>query len=126
MLQYMGSPHILHMIADAHLRNTNGSLNKQALAFFTSHLAQHDPLRDVISNGYGLYTRMYEEFDRRILVSTKFHYFKIIPPASPYIIIPPGGIIIYELAGGNILKKRNVVDPTYMQCDGSPSPRCAA
>ena len=36
------------------------------------------------------------------LVSTKFHYFKIVPPASPYIIIPPGGIIIYELAGGNI------------------------
>ena len=39
------------------------------------------------------------------VVSTKFHYFKIVPPASPYIIIPPGGIIIYELAGGNILKK---------------------
>jgi hypothetical protein len=48
-----------------------------------------------------------------IVVSTKFHYFKIVPPASPYIIIPPGGIIIYELAGGNILKKRNVVDPIY-------------
>jgi hypothetical protein len=38
------------------------------------------------------------------VVSTKFHYFKIVPPASPYIIIPPGGIIIYELAGDNILK----------------------
>ena len=38
------------------------------------------------------------------IVSTKFHYFKIVPPASPYIIIPPGGIIIYELAGDNILK----------------------
>jgi hypothetical protein len=48
------------------------------------------------------------------LVSTKFHYFKIVPPASPYIIIPPGGIIIYELAGGTISKKRNVVDPTKM------------
>jgi hypothetical protein len=45
------------------------------------------------------------------LVSTKFYYFKIVPPASPYIIIPPGGIIIYELAGGNIFKTRNVVDP---------------
>jgi hypothetical protein len=45
------------------------------------------------------------------VVSTKFHDFKIVPPASPYIIIPPGGIIIYELAGGNISKKRNVVDP---------------
>ncbi len=43
--------------------------------------------------------------------STKFHYFKILPPVSPYIIIPPGGIIIYELAGGNTLKQRNVVDP---------------
>ena len=32
-----------------------------------------------------------------ILVSTKFHYFKIVPPASPYIIIPPGGIIIYYI-----------------------------
>ncbi len=31
-----------------------------------------------------------------MVVSTKFHYFKIVPPASPYIIIPPGGIIIYE------------------------------
>jgi hypothetical protein len=50
-----------------------------------------------------------------LLVSTKFHYFKIVPPASPYIIIPPGGIIIYELAGGNILKKRNVVDPTIVE-----------
>ena len=39
-----------------------------------------------------------------IIVSTKFIYFKIVPPASRYIIIPPGGIIIYELAGGNILK----------------------
>ncbi len=48
-----------------------------------------------------------------MVVSTKFHDFKIVPPASPYIIIPPGGIIIYELAGGNISKKRNVVDPTY-------------
>jgi hypothetical protein len=47
------------------------------------------------------------------VVSTKFHDFKIVPPASPYIIIPPGGIIIYELAGGNISKKRNVVDPMY-------------
>jgi hypothetical protein len=45
------------------------------------------------------------------VVSTKFHYFKIVLPASPYIIIPPGGIIIYEIAEGNILKKRNVVDP---------------
>ncbi len=51
--------------------------------------------------------------DIHIIVSTKFHDFKIVPPASPYIIIPPGGIIIYELAGGNISKKRNVVDPTY-------------
>jgi hypothetical protein len=51
---------------------------------------------------------------RRYIVSTKFHYFKIVRPASPYsnIIIPPCGIIIYDLAGGNILKKRNVVDPT--------------
>jgi hypothetical protein len=49
-----------------------------------------------------------------ILVSTKFHYFKIVTPASPYIIIPPGGIIIYELAGGNISKQRNVVDPIYI------------
>jgi hypothetical protein len=48
-----------------------------------------------------------------MLVSTKFYYFKIVPPASPYIIIPPGGIIIYELAGGNIFKTRNVVDPIY-------------
>ena len=32
------------------------------------------------------------------IVSTKFHYFKIVPPVSPYIIMPPGGIIIYELA----------------------------
>ncbi len=49
------------------------------------------------------------------LVSTKFHYFKIVPPARPYIIIPPLGMIIDELAGGNILKTRNrdVVDPTY-------------
>ncbi len=39
-----------------------------------------------------------------LVVSTKFHYFRIVPPASPYIIIPPGGIIIYELAGDNILK----------------------
>jgi hypothetical protein len=46
-----------------------------------------------------------------MVVSTKFHDFKIVPPASPYIIIPPGGIIIYELTGGNISKKRNVVDP---------------
>ena len=45
------------------------------------------------------------------LVSTKFYYFKIVPPASPYIIIPQGGSIIYELAGGNIFKTRNVVDP---------------
>jgi hypothetical protein len=29
---------------------------------------------------------------------------KILPPASSYIIIPPGGIIIYGLAGGTILK----------------------
>ena len=50
------------------------------------------------------------------LVSTKFHYFKIVPPASPYIIIPPGGIIIYELAGGTISKKRNVVDPILSIC----------
>ena len=47
------------------------------------------------------------------VVSTKFHYFKIVLPASPYIIIPPGGIIIYEIAEGSILKKRNVVDPSY-------------
>ena len=46
-----------------------------------------------------------------LIVSTKFHYFKIIPPATPYRIIPPGGIIIYELAGGKVLKQRNVVDP---------------
>ncbi len=46
------------------------------------------------------------------VVSTKFHYFKIVLPTSPYIIIPPGGIIIYEIAEGNILKKCNVVDPT--------------
>jgi hypothetical protein len=52
-----------------------------------------------------------------MVVSTKFHYFKIIHPATPYIIIPPGGIIIYELAGGNILKQRNVVDPTYGQAE---------
>ncbi len=50
-----------------------------------------------------------------LLVSTKFHDFKIVPPASPYIIIPPGGIIIYELAGGNISKKRNVVDPIIVE-----------
>jgi hypothetical protein len=42
------------------------------------------------------------------IVSTKFHDFKIVPPASP-----SGGIIIYELARGNISKKRNVVDPKY-------------
>jgi hypothetical protein len=48
-----------------------------------------------------------------LIVYTKFHYFKIVPPASPYIIIPPCGIIIYELAGGNITTKRNVVDPTF-------------
>ncbi len=45
------------------------------------------------------------------LVSTKFDYCKIVPPAPPYIIIPPGGIIIYELAVDNILKQWNVVDP---------------
>ena len=27
--------------------------------------------------------------------------------------MPPDGIIIYELSGGNIVKQRNVVDPTY-------------
>ncbi len=47
------------------------------------------------------------------VVSTKLHYFKIVPPVSPYTIIPPGGIIIYELTGVNILKQRNVVDPIY-------------
>jgi hypothetical protein len=47
-----------------------------------------------------------------IIVSTKLHCFNIVPPAGSYIIIPPGGIIIYELAGGNILRQRNVVDPT--------------
>jgi hypothetical protein len=45
------------------------------------------------------------------VVSTRFHYFKIVPPASPYIIIPPCGNMIYELAGGNILNQQNVVDP---------------
>ena len=39
-----------------------------------------------------------------MLGSTKFHYFKILSPASSYIIIPPGGIIMYGLAGGTILK----------------------
>ncbi len=36
--------------------------------------------------------------------STTLHCFKIVPPASSYIIIPPGGIIMYRLAGGTILK----------------------
>jgi hypothetical protein len=48
-----------------------------------------------------------------IIVSTKFDYCKIVPPAPPYIIIPPGGIIIYELTGDNILKQWNVADPIY-------------
>ncbi len=30
--------------------------------------------------------------------------FKILPLVSSYIIIPPGGIIMYGLAGGTILK----------------------
>ena len=29
---------------------------------------------------------------------------KMLPPASSYIIIPRGGIIMYGLAGGSILK----------------------
>ncbi len=45
------------------------------------------------------------------VVTVMYERVKIVPPASPYIIIPPGGIIIYELAGGHILKQRNVVDP---------------
>ncbi len=56
---------------------------------------------------------LYNLCDPAILVSTKFHYFEIVPPASPYIIIPPGGIIIHEITGGNILKQRNIVDPNY-------------
>ena len=36
--------------------------------------------------------------------STKFLYFEIVSPARSYIIIPPMGIIMYELAGGTILK----------------------
>jgi hypothetical protein len=31
-------------------------------------------------------------------------FVKILPPARSYIIIPPGGIIMYGLAGGTILK----------------------
>ncbi len=63
---------------------------------------------------------------RVLVVSTKFHYFKTVLPASPYIIIPPGGIIIYELAGGNILKKRNVVDPSISRVGevGKKRPIC--
>ncbi len=37
-------------------------------------------------------------------------FFKILPPARSYIIIPPGGIIMYGLAGGTILKQWNFVD----------------
>ena len=40
---------------------------------------------------------------------------KLVPAASPYTIIPPGGIIICDLAGGNILKQPNVVDPKCMR-----------
>jgi hypothetical protein len=36
--------------------------------------------------------------------STTFRCFKILPPARSYIIIPPGGIIMYGLVGGTILK----------------------
>ena len=39
-----------------------------------------------------------------ILGSTTLRFFRIVPPASSYIIIPPDGIITYGPAGGTILK----------------------
>ncbi len=44
------------------------------------------------------------------VVAIVYERVKIRPLASPYIIIPPGCIIIYERTKGNILKQRNVVD----------------
>ena len=43
-----------------------------------------------------------------------FDYFKIVPSTSSYVIIPLGGIIVYELAEGTISEQRNVVDPTIV------------
>ncbi len=48
-----------------------------------------------------------------IVGSTTLRFLEILPPASSYIIIPPGGIIMYGLAGGTILKSWNVVDTNY-------------
>jgi hypothetical protein len=45
-----------------------------------------------------------------LLGSTTFRCFKILPPASSYIIIPHVGIIIYGVTGGTILKQWNFVD----------------
>ncbi len=36
--------------------------------------------------------------------SMTLRFFEIVPPASSYIIISPGGIIMYGLAGGTIFK----------------------
>jgi hypothetical protein len=35
---------------------------------------------------------------------------KILPPGSSYIIIPPGGIIMYGVTGSTILKQWSFVD----------------
>ncbi len=47
--------------------------------------------------------------------STTLRFLEILPPASSYIIIPPGGIIMYGLAGGTILKSWNFVDTTIQR-----------
>ncbi len=54
-----------------------------------------------------IWSHLYYEIiiqEKDLVVSTKLHYVKIIPCARSYVIIPLGGIIIYELARGFVNK----------------------
>jgi hypothetical protein len=91
---FVESDDFLYNLGDPNIRNNIGSTRLRCFEILLSVNSYIKIPSDFIIISMDRVVQLYP-----YVVSMRFLYLNIVPPESPYIIIPPVGIIIYERVG---------------------------